>query len=122
MMDLLTYLLSSALGAALVGVPAWMAYSHLDRLNDRVREHLLRREAYLHERITALEDRLATHTLEAYTSLRSMPTEQERAAAVVNSFGEPRTDESYGENHEDVLEAELAARGVDLEGYGPVVR
>lgn len=73
-------------------------------------------KAYLRERVTDLENRLASHSWQEYAAMSEIPTPLTRSTKPTNGFGEERSEEAYGETAEDVLASYLASNGVDLEG------
>lgn len=87
------------------------------RLQERFTGSVQASVAYERARVNDLERRLATHTWQEYAALsQAVPTPLAQSTAVTDSFGrEGRTDESFGQTEEEVLEAWLAANGTDLE-------
>lgn len=71
---------------------------------------------FLRARVVDLERQLRAHTWQEYASLSQVESPVASAAAVTNGWGEPRSEESFGETEADNVAAYLASAGIDYEG------
>jgi len=111
-------LLSAALIAAgLSATPLYLALRIVVAQGDKMRETAQARAVAQQTRITDLENRLMSHSWGEYAQLQNgVDSHTDQTARVLNSFGEPRAEEAFGETEEDQVDAFLRSQGIDLEG------
>jgi len=105
------------LGALLAGIPLALSVRFVTAEAASARKvsgaHATVQQTY----ITELQNRLGAHTWGEFAQLQNdvdSPTSQ--ASRVVNSFGEARSEEAFGEREQDIVDQYLVDQGIDLEG------
>lgn len=111
-------ILAAALVAAtLVGVPLTYAARISERCRAESRETAQTRAVAQQTYITELQNRLASHTWGEFAQLQNeVASHTGQTVAALNSFGEARSEEAYGERAEDLVDALLRDAGIDMEG------
>lgn len=110
-------LIAVAVGAVLTALPLILALRFVTGEADKGRKVAEARAIAQQTRITDLENRLMSHTWGEYAQLQNgVDNHTAQTVRAVNSFGEVRAEEAFGETEEDLVDAFLAANGVDLEG------
>lgn len=106
-------LLAVLLGAALAAPATLVA----ERARRDARDQALARAVAQQTYITELQNRLWSHDWTEFAQLQNdVLGHTQQTAAVLNSFGESRAEEAYGENERDVVDQLLRDSGIDLEG------
>lgn len=110
-------LLAVLLGSVIVAVPAWFALRFVSSEADKSRTVAQARAVAQQTRITDLENRLMSHTWGEYAQLQNeVDNHTAQTVRSLNSFGEARAEEAYGESPEDVAEQLLSELVGDYEG------
>lgn len=110
---LFAVLLGAALSATPLALALRLVSSTFNREHAAGEHRAIAQQAY----ITELQNRLGSHTWGEFAQLQNgVDTANAQASRVINSFGESRPEEAYGESAEDVAERIYAELGVDLEG------
>ena len=109
-------LLAVLLGSVIVAGPSAFALYFVTSEANKGREVAQARAVAQQTYITELQNRLGSHTWGEFAQLQNeVDDHTSRTARVLNSFGEPRAEEAYGESAEDVAQRLLDELG-DYEG------
>lgn len=113
-MDLL---LAVLLGAVIVAVPSGFALRFVVAEANKSRETAQARAVAQQTYITELQNRLGSHTWGEFAQLQNeVDSHTSQTVRSLNSFGEPRAEEAYGENAEDLIAQQLLDDLADYEG------
>lgn len=105
------------LGAALAGAPLVVALQFVRSEAAKSREVAQARAIAQQTYITELQNRLGAHTWGEFAQLQNeVASHTGQTVAALNSFGESRAEEAYGESPQDIVESLLAGMGADYEG------
>lgn len=116
-MSIVEVIVAVLVGAVLTGAPLGAAAHFIAREADRSRQTAQARAVAQQTYITELQNRLAAHTWGEFAQLQNgVDDHTSQTVRALNSFGEARTDEAFGEDDKDIIEALLRDNGADLEG------
>lgn len=116
---LLAILVTALVVAVIVAVPLGVAIRFVVAEAGKSREVAQARAVAQQTYITELQNRLFAHSWTDFAQLQNdVDSHTGQTARVLNSFGEDRSEESYGESPDDLLNHALASLGSDLEGEG----
>ncbi len=105
------------LGALLAGLPLALSVrfviAEAGKGRTGAEAHAVVQQTY----ITELQNRLAAHTWGEFAQLQNdVDSHTAQATRTVNSFGEARSEEAFGESEQDIVDQFLSDHGIDLEG------
>lgn len=114
MIESVLLLAAVVLGGVAASLPWWVAHRQVASRLEAVETQREVAEARLFLRVRELENALMAHSWQDYATLQEVPSAA--TSATSDSFGRPKSEESYGEDPEEIVERWFQEHGVDMEG------
>lgn len=110
---LLAILLGAVISAGPLSLSIWFVAREAGKSRKVAEAHAVAQQTY----ITELQNRLMSHTWGEFAQLQNgVDSHTTQTARALNSFGENRSEEAFGENEHDLVDQFLLDNGIDLEG------